>query len=104
MTIDLRTGVYLRSERPRLLFGGARPDQADGYGLSVDWPWMETLLPGRARHQDLAVRQLHVLEHLPLMLVPGIGALERHRHRPRVGAAMMADRDDVSAAVASRHR
>jgi sarcosine oxidase, subunit beta len=44
MTIDLGSGVYVRSEGPRLLFGAARPDQPDGYDLSVDWPWMESVL------------------------------------------------------------
>jgi sarcosine oxidase subunit beta len=44
MTIDLGTGVYVRSEGPRLLFGAARPDQAAGYDTSVDWPWMESVL------------------------------------------------------------
>jgi len=44
MTIDLGTGVYVRSEGPRLMFGGARPDQADGYDTRVDWPWMESVL------------------------------------------------------------
>jgi sarcosine oxidase subunit beta len=44
MTIDLATGVFVRSEGPRLLFGAARPDQADGYDVSVDWPWMESVL------------------------------------------------------------
>ncbi|MEO7069280.1 MAG: FAD-dependent oxidoreductase [Nostocoides sp.] len=48
MTVDFTTGVYLRSEGDRVLFGGARPDQADGYSTDVDWPWMEALL-------DLAV-------------------------------------------------
>jgi len=44
MTIDVESGTYVRSEGPRLLFGGARPDQPDGYDVSVDWPWMEGLL------------------------------------------------------------
>ena len=44
MTIDLGTGMYVRSEGPRLLFGAARPDQPDGYDVSVDWPWMESVL------------------------------------------------------------
>ena len=44
MTIDLGTGVYVRSEGTRLLFGGARPDQPDGYDTSVDWDWMESAL------------------------------------------------------------
>ena len=55
MTIDLGTGMYVRSEGPRLLFGAARPDQPDGYDLSVDWPWMESVLAiGAARFPWLA--------------------------------------------------
>jgi hypothetical protein len=34
----------VRSEEPRLLFGAARPDQPDGYDVTVDWPWMEPTL------------------------------------------------------------
>jgi sarcosine oxidase subunit beta len=44
MTIDLGTGVYVRTEGPRLLFAAARPDQPEGYDTSVDWPWMESVL------------------------------------------------------------
>jgi glycine/D-amino acid oxidase-like deaminating enzyme len=44
MTIDLGTGVYVRSEGSRLLFGLARPDQPDGLDVSVDWAWMESVL------------------------------------------------------------
>jgi sarcosine oxidase, subunit beta len=55
MTIDLGSGVYVRSEGPRLLFGAARPDQPDGYDVSVDWPWMEPVLAlGAARFGWLA--------------------------------------------------
>lgn len=59
MTIDLGTGVYVRSEGPRLMFGGARPGQADGYDTSVDWPWMESVLA-------LAVARFPWLADLPL--------------------------------------
>ncbi len=59
MTIDLGTGVYVRSEGPRLLFGAARPDQPDGYDVSVDWPWMEQSLA-------LAVARFPWLADLPL--------------------------------------
>jgi sarcosine oxidase subunit beta len=59
MTIDLGTGVYVRSEGPRLLFGAARPDQPDGYDVSVDWPWMESVL-------NLAVPRFGWLADLPL--------------------------------------
>jgi sarcosine oxidase subunit beta len=44
MTIDVGTGVFIRSEGSRLLFGQARPDEADGYRVDVDWPWMEGVL------------------------------------------------------------
>jgi sarcosine oxidase, subunit beta len=55
MTIDLGSGMYVRSEGPRLLFGAARPDQPDGYDVSVDWPWMESVLAlGAARFGWLA--------------------------------------------------
>jgi glycine/D-amino acid oxidase-like deaminating enzyme len=59
MTIDLGTGVYVRSEGARLLFGAARPGQPDGYDVSVDWPWMESVLA-------LAVPRFPWLEDLPL--------------------------------------
>jgi sarcosine oxidase subunit beta len=59
MTIDLGSGVYVRSEGPRLLFGAARPGQADGYDVSVDWPWMESVL-------ELAAARFPWLADLPL--------------------------------------
>jgi sarcosine oxidase, subunit beta len=59
MTIDLGSGVYVRSEGARLLFGAARPDQPDGYDVSVDWPWMESVLA-------LAVPRFGWLADLPL--------------------------------------
>lgn len=49
----------MRSEGSRLLFGGARPDQEDGYDVRVDWPWMEQLLA-------LAVPRFPWLADLPL--------------------------------------
>ena len=59
MTIDLGSGAYVRSEGPRLLFGGARPDQPDGYDVSVDWPWMEQAL-------ERVVARFEWLADLPL--------------------------------------
>jgi sarcosine oxidase subunit beta len=59
MTIDLGTGVYIRSESRRLLLGAARPDQPDGYDVSIDWPWMESVL-------DLAVARFPWVADLPL--------------------------------------
>lgn len=59
MTIDIGTGVFVRSEGSRLLFGGARPDQEDGYDVSVDWPWLEAVL-------EQAVVRFPWLADLPL--------------------------------------
>ncbi len=59
MTIDLGTGVFVRTEGSRLLFGAARPDQEDGYDVSVDWPWMESAL-------EQAVARFPWLAELPL--------------------------------------
>lgn len=59
MTVDLGTGVYVRSDGSRLLFGAARLDQADGYDTSVDWPWMESVL-------ERAERRFPWLAELPL--------------------------------------
>ena len=59
MTIDVGTGVFVRSEGSRLLFGAARPDQDDGYDLAVDWPWLESVL-------EQAVVRFPWLADLPL--------------------------------------
>lgn len=44
MSIDVTSGVFVRSEGPRLLFGAANPAESDGYRTDVDWPWMESVL------------------------------------------------------------
>jgi glycine/D-amino acid oxidase-like deaminating enzyme len=44
MTIDLASGVYLRSEGDRLLFGGPPSPRSGGYSTQVDWAWMEEVL------------------------------------------------------------
>ena len=44
LTCDMSTLVYLRSEGDRVLFGGTRPGQEDGYDIDVDWDWLEGLL------------------------------------------------------------
>jgi sarcosine oxidase, subunit beta len=59
MTIDVGTGVFLRSEGSRLLFGRARPGEPDGYSTAVDWPWMEAVLA-------TAVERFPWLAELPL--------------------------------------
>ena len=43
LSIDLSTGVYLRSEGDRILFGlDAHAD--DGFTEGIDWPWLEQVL------------------------------------------------------------
>lgn len=59
MTVDFTSGFYLRTDGPRLLFGGARPDEPDGYRTDVDWPWLEELL-------DLGTRRFPWLADVPL--------------------------------------
>jgi sarcosine oxidase subunit beta len=44
MTCDMATGVYMRSDGDRLLFGLSNPRQTDGYDTEVDWDWLENLL------------------------------------------------------------
>ena len=43
LTIDLATGVYLRSEGDRILFG-LDTHAADGFTEGVDWSWLEEVL------------------------------------------------------------
>ena len=44
LTIDLTTGVYLRSEGDRVLFGLDDLDQAYGFTEGMDWDWLEHVL------------------------------------------------------------
>jgi len=44
MTLDVGTGVFLRSEGDRVIFGLARPEEPTGYDVAVDWPWLEGVL------------------------------------------------------------
>ena len=44
LTIDLATGVYLRSEGDRVLFGLDNLDQDFGFTEGVEWDWMEHVL------------------------------------------------------------
>ncbi len=44
LTCDMATGVYLRTDGDRLLFGMSNPRQPDGYDTEVDWDWLEDLL------------------------------------------------------------
>ena len=59
MTIDLASGVYLRSEGDRLLFGGPPSPRSAGYSAQVDWAWMEEVL-------RLGVPRFPWLAELPL--------------------------------------
>ncbi len=58
LTIDLGTGVYLRSEGERILFG-LDAHAADGFTEGIDWSWLEqVLLTGVDRYpwwEDLGV-------------------------------------------------
>jgi sarcosine oxidase subunit beta len=44
LTIDLATGVYLRSEGDRVLFGLDNLEQEFGFTEGMDWDWMEHVL------------------------------------------------------------
>ncbi|WP_157246774.1 NAD(P)/FAD-dependent oxidoreductase [Nonomuraea typhae] len=44
LTIDVGSGAVVRGEGSRVLFYASRPDQSDGYDVSVDWSWMEPAL------------------------------------------------------------
>jgi|SRR5665213_1415903 len=44
MTIDLGSGVYMRSEGERLLFGGPPRPNVVGYSTDLDWPWLEEVI------------------------------------------------------------
>ncbi len=44
MTIDLGTGVYVRSEGDRVLFGRDNLDQPFGFAEGLDWDWLEQVL------------------------------------------------------------
>lgn len=44
MTVDMGTGAYLRSEGDRILLGGMRPGEPDGYSVSLDRDWLEGVL------------------------------------------------------------
>ena len=44
LIIDLTTGVYVRSEGDRFLFGLSNRDQPPGFDETVDWSWLETVL------------------------------------------------------------
>ena len=59
LTIDLASGVYLRSEGERLIFGASNPDEAPGYEVGVDWTWLETVL-------DAALPRFPVLQRAGL--------------------------------------
>lgn len=60
MTIDVAGGTAVRSEGDRLLFyAGHDPKQRDGYDVSVDFAWMETIL-------EVAVERFPYLADMPL--------------------------------------
>lgn len=44
LTVDVATGMYLRSEGERVLFGRSNPDEPHGFNEGVDWQWLEPVL------------------------------------------------------------
>lgn len=44
LTIDLRTGVYLRSEGDRILFGRDNHQEVPGFSEGMEWSWLEQVL------------------------------------------------------------
>jgi sarcosine oxidase, subunit beta len=44
LTIDLKSGFYLRSEGKRVLFGRSNPDEPPGFTEGIDWDWLEPTL------------------------------------------------------------
>ena len=55
LTIDLKSGFYLRSEGKRILFGRSNPDEPPGFTQGMDWGWLEpTVQVGVARFPWLA--------------------------------------------------
>jgi glycine/D-amino acid oxidase-like deaminating enzyme len=55
LTVDLKSGFYLRSEGKRILFGRSNPDEPPGFTEGMDWDWLEsTLLVGLERFPWLA--------------------------------------------------
>ncbi|CAM3939997.1 FAD-binding oxidoreductase [Kibdelosporangium persicum] len=81
MTIDVRTGFYLRSEGSRLLMGCANPDEKAGYSTRMDWRWMETAL-------ELGVERFPWLADVPIdNTASWAGTYEvTPDHRPFLGA------------------
>ncbi len=44
LTVDLRSGFYLRSEGARLLLGRSNPEEPPAFSEGVDWAWLEPTL------------------------------------------------------------
>lgn len=81
MTIDVRTGFYLRSEGSRLLMGCANPDEKPGYTTRMDWKWLEPAL-------EFGVRRFPWLAEVPIdNAASWAGTYEvTADHRPFLGA------------------
>ena len=44
LTVDVATGLYLRSEGERVLIGRSNPDEPLGFSEGVDWQWLDQVL------------------------------------------------------------
>jgi len=43
LTVDMATGLWLRSERERLIFGLSNPEDT-GFSEGIDWPWLDNTI------------------------------------------------------------
>ena len=111
LTIDVGTGVWLRSEGERVIFGRSNPAEPPGENERVDWEWLEqTLERALPRFPFLAHAELDrracwaghyevTPDHLPLIgwdpAVPGLlhaAGFSGHgvQHAPATGAVVAA--------------
>ena len=44
LIVDLDSGVYLRSEGNRFIFGKSNPDESPGFNPAIDWGWLNRVL------------------------------------------------------------
>ncbi len=109
LTVDVETGVWLRSEGERVIFGRSNPAEPPGENERVDWDWLEpTLERALPRFPFLASAELDrracwaghyevTPDHLPLIgwdpSLPGLlhaAGFSGHgvQHAPATGAAV----------------
>jgi len=111
LTVDVETGVWLRSEGERVIFGRSNPAEPPGENERVDWDWLEPTLElalprfpfldraGLDRRACWAGHYEVTPDHLPLIgwdpALPGLlhaAGFSGHgvQHAPATGAAVAA--------------